>query len=322
MAVRLSSSYLFRNFQLLAKLDSDKIPESQVFDRASTMLYEWTIKKFSYIFRQLPDFKTSFDDKKDGIELGIIYEPEQGRFVLRGAHPDHSVPGRIWTTDVEVLQQEDSVLFAARLSTTSPKFCSEEVPFSSPSFIRSLVYNIGISDVIPLQDTPHLISATEDVEEFYTFLGNNRRFLPVILLTPCFRTEDGFYDSYMMDGTALSKQLLGCAHIFCITPEANTYFTNLVGQKWSAFNGAVRSYYPHLSFDDSNYYQHPLMTQPRIALRNTIDSDTSDGPQDICMADLESHIRNFLSRCHIIWDDEDQVVVIGDLPHHLDTTST
>ena len=44
---------------------------------------------------------------------------------------------------------------------------------------------------------------------------------------------------------------------------------------------------------------------------------------------LERHLtkgnskdRRYCLRIYFFWDDQDQVVVIGDLPHHLDTSTT
>ena len=88
MAVQLSSSYLKRSYQLLAKLCVGEMGAVQAFERSGDIVYKWARKKFKNIFRQIPAEKTTLDDKRDGNEIGVIVDQDRARFILRAVHPD------------------------------------------------------------------------------------------------------------------------------------------------------------------------------------------------------------------------------------------
>lgn len=299
MAVQLYSSYLRRSFQLLAKLTPKTISNDEAFDRASNILYLWTKYKFSNVFRHLPQNKNSFDDKRDGNEVGIIFDPHNSQFIMRCVHPDISVPGRLWTTDAELTKYNGCFLFAVRLSVTSLHSCTEEVPFSCPEFVRNVINNIGISDVIPVGNQPHLLNTKEDVDSFVSFIENSNRRFPVVLLTPCFNIEEGTYSGYMMNASQMAHDLLGISHIFQISSDVNEYLTERIGRQWSAFNGSVRTYYPNISYNESDCYQHPMLTQRSIRLRDSIECVDSD----LCMHEIEKYIENYVLSQQIAWED-------------------
>lgn len=300
MAVQLSSSYLRRSYQVLAKLKPEGMTDDEAFERASNIIYEWAKRKFSKIFRQMPYKKVSLDDKRDGNEIGIIYDSDKGRFIFRGVHPDIHVPGRMWITDTQLYRDDDDYLFAVRLSVTSLQSCTEDVPFSRPEFVRLIIDNIGVSDVIKLSGQRHLLSTQEDINIFLSFLEDPDRYMPVVLLTPCYHIEDAVCNGYMMDAAQMANDLSGVAHIFQVTQEANEYLTERIGKQWSAFNGAVRTYYPGVSFEESDYYQHPLLTQQSIRLRDTIESDDPN----LCMHEIEEYVQNYVLAQRVLWEEK------------------
>ena len=298
MAVQLSSSYLKRSYQFLVRLSPTEMSMDEAFGRASNIIYEWAKRKFSKIFRQMPYAKTTLDDKRDGNEIGVIFDSENGQFIFRGVHPDIRVPGRIWTTDVQLQKEKNDCVLAVRLSVTSLQSCAEDVPFSRPDFVRLVVEKIGVSDVIQVSRRSHSLETQEDVNNFLSFLENPDRQMPVILLTPCSYIEESRCNGYMMDASQMATDLMGVAHVFQITSEMNEYFTQSVGKPWSVYNGAIRTYYPGISFDGSDYYQHPLITQQSIRLRDTIESDYSD----FCMREIEEYVQKYVVTRRFLWE--------------------
>jgi hypothetical protein len=123
--------------------------------------------------------------------------------------------------------------------------------------------------------------------------------MPIVLLTQCNHIEDGVFDGYMFNTSLLAKDLSGVAHVFCVGGDSNEYLTKTIGKTWSAFNGAVRTYYPNISFDESDYFQHPLLTQQSIKLRNSIATDTPN----FCMHQVEEHVKNYVLTQRIQWED-------------------
>ena len=299
MAVQLSSSYLKRSYQLLAKLCVGEMGAVQAFERSSDIVYKWARKKFKNIFRQIPAEKTTLDDKRDGNEIGVIVDQDRARFILRAVHPDANIPGRMWITDVQLNRSGNDCLLAVRLSVTSLQSCTQEVPFSRPIFVRSILKNVGIADVIQISGQKHLLQTPADVDAFLRFLAMPERHMPVVLLTPCVHEEDALCNGYMMDADKMADDLTGVAHVFQISLDANDYLTDCIGRQWSAFNGAVRTYYPGVSFDGSDYYQHPLLTQQSIRLRGVF---PSDDPQ-LCMHEIEEYVQRYVLAQRVAWEE-------------------
>ena len=299
MAVQLSASYLRRSFQLVSRLEPHQMSQEEAFDRAGNIIYEWARLKFSKIFRSMPRRKETFDDKRDGNEMGVIFKPDKDIFILRCTHPDRQIAGRLWITDVELKRDGQTYILAVRLSVSSLQACTEEVPFSCPGFVKSIADCIGLADVFPITKYARLLSTNTDVDEFVAFLESGERRMPIILLTPCVTAEDGCCNGYMMDATQMAKDLFGVAHVFQITQETNRYLTDCIGRQWSAFDGTVRTYYPRLSFENSDCYQHPLLTRQSISLRDVAPSDDPD----LCMHEIEDYIWNHVLAQHILWDE-------------------
>ena len=297
MLTPLSSSYMYRSFQLIANLDLERMSSEEAFDYAGNLIYGWAKHKCMQVFNNLPYRKESLELKRDGTELGVIYEPDKGCFILRAMHPDIHVPGRIWITDTQLTMEGNECIFAVRLSVSSLQSCSESVPFSLPYFVRKIAEAIGISDGEKFSTYPHIIETQDDVKRFVEYLESADRSVPVVLLTPCNSLQEGTYGSFMLEADLMAQNLFGFAHIYKITKEANAMLDELVGRQWSAFNGAVRTYYPGLSFLESDMYQHPLLTRQAIAIRNIKDDDGIDG----CMYAVKEYIQKFVKR-RIQWD--------------------
>lgn len=297
MAVQLSSSYLRRSYQLLARAGSDRCTPDEAFERAGTLLYRWARSKFSRIFT-MPPHKATLDEKRDGNELGVIYDPDAGQYIFRCAHPDARVAGRIWITDVQLNRTADACLLAVRLSVSSLHDCTEPVPFSCPGFIGKLVEEVGLSDIVTLTHAAHDITMSDELDDFLALAENKARRLPVVLVTPCARPEDGLCDGYMLDADTLARDLCGVAHVYRISPEANDALTERIGRQWSAFNGAVRTYYPDLSFSSSDPYRHPYLSQQSIRLRHTYDDDT-----DYSLHEIEEYVQNYTLGRRMPWEE-------------------
>lgn len=300
MAMQLSSYVLRRSYQLLAKLHSENMSIDEAFDQAADYIYGWARYKFRHIFRTLPYYKESFNGTQNGVELGVVCQLDKGIFVLRAAHQDRYIAGRVWITDVELLKNNNECTFAIRLSVSSPQSCTEEIPFSRPQFVGRIMSDIGLYDVQKLEFTPKYIENQQDVDDFIHLLENSDRTMPVLLLTACNSIEDSIHNGYMMDAEKMANDLRGAAHVYQImSHEANDYLNDTIGKHWSAFNGAVRTYYPGLSFESSEPYQHPLVTQQTIRIRNT----NSNSLDNACMEDVIKHIKNYIVRHRVSWEE-------------------
>lgn len=299
MAVQLSSSYLRRSYQLLAELIPSEAGLADTFCRSSDILYQWARRKYANIFRQMPPQAASFSDKRDGNEIGLLYDREGSRFIFRCSHPDMRIPGRMWITDVTISPSGARLLLAVRLSVSSLHNCTEEVPFSRPAFVRTLIEQVGVRDVLPLSAEPHRVADEADARALIRFLEDPDRQLPAVVLTPCYRMEDSRYDGYTMSPEAMARDLVGAAHVFCLSDDANQALTGEVSRSWSAYNGAVRTYYPGVCFEDPTAcYQHPLLTLQGMQLRSRGESDDPE----LCMHEIENSLCSHMLGQRISWE--------------------
>ena len=296
---QLCSSYMRRSYQLLCDLDTSTESASEAFEKAGDIVYRWARTKFRYIFKNMPKEKSTLDDRRDANEIGVIDDRNEGRFVLRAVHPDGQVAGRFWMTDVQINQKENHCTMAIRLSVSSLNHCEEEVPFSQPRFVKDIFKKIGIRDVQRVVNQPRTIDGPDAVDSFVSLLENEKRHLPIVLFSACNWPTEEQYEGYMMNPAQMAKDLVGVAHIFQITQEAVDDLTNKIGRQWSVYNGAVRTYYAGLSLENEDYYRHPLITQKSIRLKNSISEDGTD----LCMLDIEEHIKNYNMGRWIAWEE-------------------
>lgn len=182
------------------------------------------------------------------------------------------------------------------MSVTSPQSCEESVPFSCPAFVKWIAHDIGIYDVISVDDRPEYIEREEQVEEFVSLLTNVDRQMPILLLTPCNNPNVAPYNGYMLNDIDMAKILYGWAHVFSITPEMTECLIAKVGRQWSAYDGAVRTYYPGLDFEKDDCYDHPLVTQRIINLKN-FEAENENG----CTMEIVQHIDRKAVVRKILW---------------------
>lgn len=296
---RLDSFYMRNSFQILAYLNTQKLGTEEAFEQASRIVYSWGRKKFGNTIKNFPWFEklTCFAKKRDGIEFGALLQREEGLFVFRSAHPDKRIAGRTWVTDAEIRIEGDRCRFAVKQSVTSPQSCEEAVPLSCPYFVRQIANMIGLLDVVPVENQPVLIETEQQTDRFVDFLGDAERQMPVLLLTPCNDPKMASCQGYMLDADEAARTLYGWAHVFAITPDMTEYLIAKIGKPWAAFGGAVRTYYPGLDFDTMDYYDHPLVLQKIIHLKNS-ESEEENGflPEIIQRIDRSVTSRKILWR--------------------------
>lgn len=297
MVTKINPSYMKRSYQLLAKLTPVDISTERAFEQASNIIYIWARVKFSSIFNRIPMDKKTYEDKRDGNEFGVIYDHNAKLFILRCSHPDAQIPGRIWTTDVEIRFADNVPWLAVRLSVTSLNNTENDVPLSTPQFIKNIIDNIGITDVVEITAQPTTLVSNTQIDHFIEFLEADSRRFPIVLLTQC-RGMHTEYNSYMLDPIQLSKQLSGVAHVYLLPKEFDRYFSECVGIEWAAFNGAIRTYYPSLDFDESNIYSHPLLTQTNLTIRKQESCDDTD-----IVSNLVEYVKRFSAGQKIAWED-------------------
>ncbi len=114
-------------------------------------------------------------------------------------------------------------------------------------------------DVHSVESRPWNLSSEADLTRFRDLLLDNRRALPVLLLTQPNQGRLGIQTApFLLNADELARKTCGIAHVATLPTDLGFRWTAMVGKTWSAFMGAVRTYRPGLSFEDDLPTDHPL----------------------------------------------------------------
>lgn len=211
-----------------------------------------------------------------GHQVECITIPSQGLWSLRLTHPDaphgerEAVPGRTWTTELALKQGDLNIhQLGLRLFCASQSYSCADITLTRPKIVQYLADNFVLSTVRQIQGRPWYLNADNDLKEFYRFIKNSKRVLPVYLLTEVDEKKlPGRVRKYVLDEHVLAESTLGLAHVAVLPHDMSFEWTKRVGKVWSAFQGAVRTYRPDLDFDtDSPFADHPLILAENIIFK-------------------------------------------------------
>lgn len=184
-------------------------------------------------------------------------------WAIRADDPDKHVAERVWTTEVVVgLQPDEPAKFSARLLVSTPETDLQIEPHT-PGLIQQVVENCGlICGMKRLSVEPITYETEADAEDLIDDLTDPHRQLPIFVVT---LTEDGQTDHSTLNTAALSRAMLGIAHVALLHPEAAQRLTERLGKLKSVFGGAARVYLPGFSLDADPYIH-------RLVLANQLDT--------------------------------------------------
>ena len=270
----LDGAYVNRAFQMSVELCvANSIHGAVKYN--STVIYNWTKNKFASL--QLPSDIKSYSRNRSGQEVNIIYNFNEPYFCLKATHPDRDVAGRIWTTEAEITVVNERVMFGVKLSYTTPvNSTAGDVGFSVPKFVWSIFRNNGIIDVRRMQDVPWDISTYEDIESLYDLIHDEKRMLPVVIITENAMHEEiggQYLSGYLVDADDMAKAVGIIAHIVRMPNNLVNKWGEISGKSWGVYGGAIRTYFPGANFEESDYMRHPLSIVTRIMASNYIDRD-------------------------------------------------
>ena len=243
-----------------------KIPKNVnalAFENTRKVILEWINRRAG---RPLPEEAwkgESFTVREIGAQPVEVIAIE-GYWAARFDDADKEVAQRVWTTEISIAEINDgSVLFGTRLHCVTG---GEDRPFdpSIPRFVR---------DIISVQDAyldermvsvkPWIVDSDEEIDKFYLLLIDPHRHSEVIVFsTP----NDPINSDEMTDmASRVAKQIAGVAHVVILTARASWQLSARVGEEFSVYGKAVRTY--RLGFDPSleTRFAHPLVLANRIA---------------------------------------------------------
>lgn len=273
----LEGAYVNRAFQMSVQL----VVKNTIFGTVkynSTVIYNWTRNKFANL--QMPENIRSYEKNRMGYDVNVIYKPEEPYFCLKASHPDSSVPGRIWTTEAEIIVISEKVLFGVKLSYSTPMNSNaENVGFSMPTFVGQIAKQNGIVDVRQLGIDVWDIKDENELEQLYDFIQNTDRKMPAIVITENESIDSigwQYINGYLVNAEILARETASLAHIIRIPCNIIDEWNAVTGKKWGVYGGAVRTYFPNVDFGEDDYMRHPLSVVNRIMTSNYTDEQGNE----------------------------------------------
>ena len=190
----------------------------------------------------------------------------EGYWAARLDDADREVAQRVWTTEISIAENDDgSVLFGTRLHCVTR---GEDRPFdpSIPGFVRDIIsVKTAYLDERMVSIKPWIVDSEEDVDKLYLLLANPHRHSEVIVFST---TGDSANVDKMTDmASNVAKQTAGVAHTVILTSKATWRLSDRVGEEFSVYGQAIRTYRPGFDPSVETRFAHPLMLASKIAER-------------------------------------------------------
>ncbi len=212
------------------------------------------------------------EDRPGRPASGVVIKGREGvpeYCVYRLDDPDKNIPGRIWTTEITVAKDDAlqkvrfAILQAVCLGNND---FGDDIAPAVPKLIHTISNKYGLTIGSRKVSSSHMkIESDGDIDYFMDLLLDKQRRLPIYLITQTEKNEA------FIEPKRFALQTSGLAIVASCLPAPNKILTHRLTRKFTAWDGAVRTYNPNFDFSDSQY-QHP------IALPSTIKFWDSGGP--------------------------------------------
>ncbi len=215
---------------------------------------KWATNQVSYTLPNEAWKGLSFESLRGGRNcICSAYEDDTSLFwAVRVEKPDVIMAQRIWTTEIVTGydKKSNNVMISLRLLVSTPEGYLDISP-AVPGVIRQVTekcgFKCGISD---FGNGPSFITTEDETEELVRYLVNPARKTPVFVCSIA-----DWEDKPRIDVEALSMATIGIGHVVVITSECSWVLTNILGNRLSTYNGAVRAYLQGFSYN-ANPYAH------------------------------------------------------------------
>jgi hypothetical protein len=242
--------------------DFDLVESKAAFSDGVSVLTQWAGRKLRQ-FGIRPNWDVSGSIRLAGVSLEYAKNDES--FAMYLSHPDTTLEGRVWTTEVGILNRNGIYRTSTRLSLRQSRDSEQPLP-RAPGFLSDLVSRVGANDSKILEGVEYGISPS-NFTDFEALLFSSHRHLPLLSIS-----KDPASGEPMVDAGRLASLLSGVAHVVTMDLEASWATTNKYGKERSVFQGAVRCYAPGFSVDDLPY-KHKLWLREAIQRRDALEKD-------------------------------------------------
>ena len=176
-----------------------------------------------------------------------------------------SKDGTAWYYDIALVREDDRLIFGMKIDTAfgaDVKALQANLPL-----VESLLGCGLLAQGRPVTANLWQVNTPEDVEELLALLENPRRSLPVIAVSAVNWKAWRFTPhapGYLVNASYLADRVKGYAIVAQITFRGAYALTDAVGKTWSVFDGACRTYFPKVDFDNGSPAHHPFNLKDKI----------------------------------------------------------
>lgn len=194
------------------------------------------------------------NNDRPGVKFGVAMS--ENAWVARVEHADHGVHDRYWTTEVCVVEAADGAMLGVRNLCTSGPDVVEEVPISTPNFIKFFAKRIGLLDAdVEMTQEAWRIQDEDDLGDLYELVASPERFLPIVLVT----------EPYRIGVDEFARRAIGVAHVVALPDNLSRAWADLIGKEMTAYLGAIRTYNPDVDLRNGSPFDHPMMLGGKVA---------------------------------------------------------
>ncbi len=166
-----------------------------------------------------------------------------------------------WIYNVSMVRKEDKLLFGLKIET-SPK--ADVRPMQSDLPLLKALLDTGLLALgKTLADNFLPINTPEEVDRLVELLQDKNRTMPVIAVSET-NSNSQYQPSYLINAEYLAKQVKGFAIVARLTRNATFALSDRVSKAWSVFDGATRTYYPMVDFENGFPPHHPCNLKDKI----------------------------------------------------------
>ena len=176
-----------------------------------------------------------------------------------------SKDGTAWYYDLALVREDDRLIFGMKIDTAfgaDVKALQANLPL-----VESLLGCGLLAQGRPVTANLWQVNTPEDVAELLALLEDPRRSLPVIAVSAVNWKAWRFTPhapGYLVNASYLADRVKGYAIVAQITFRGAYALTDAVGKTWSIFDGACRTYFPKVDFDNGSPAHHPFNLKDKI----------------------------------------------------------
>ena len=205
----------------------------------------------------------SFEIQDENRQCECVAVPERMLWAIRFKFTNKD--GTLWYYDVSLVREDDRLIFGMKIDTAfgaDVKALQANLPL-----VGSLLGCGLLAQGRPVTANLWLVNTPEDVQELVDLLEDPYRSLPVIVISAVNRNAWRFTPTapgYLVNAAYLADKVKGYAIVAQISFQAAFALTDAVGKSWSVYDGACRTYFPKIDFDNGSPAHHPCNLKDKI----------------------------------------------------------